>query len=82
MVYPTHKKLKNIDPTRPSPTQPVGQPDHRCKKLRFLSWSLFYVFNDFLFSKRFFYLKNVGKVQSSKQIINKHFQNNSNEIDL
>jgi len=41
----------------------------------------FYVFNVFLFSKRFFYLKkNVGKVQSGKQIIKKHFQNNSNEI--
>jgi len=32
-----------------------------------------------------FYLKNVGKVQSGKsgkQINKKHFQNNSNEIDL
>jgi len=27
-------------------------------------------------------LKNVGKVKSSKQINKKHFQNNSNEIDL
>ena len=36
-----------------------------------------------LFSKRFFlFLENVGKVQSGKQIDNKHFQNNSNEIDL
>jgi len=33
--------------------------------------------------KRFFYfLKNVGKVQSGKQINKKHFRNNSNEIDL
>ena len=27
-------------------------------------------------------LKNVGKVQNGKQINKKHFQNNSNEIDL
>ena len=31
----------------------------------------------FLFLKR-----NVGKVQSGKQINKKHFHNNSNEIDL
>jgi len=36
----------------------------------------------FKFSKRFFYFKNVGKVQSGKQINKKHFQNSSNEIDL
>ena len=37
----------------------------------------------FLFFRRFFILKkNVGKVQSGKQINKKHFQNNSNEIDL
>jgi len=30
----------------------------------------------------FLFLKNVGKVQSGKQINKKHFQNNSNEIDL
>jgi len=29
-----------------------------------------------------FYLKNVGKVQSGKQINKKHFQNSINEIDL
>jgi len=41
------------------------------------------VFNVFfLFSERFFIFKNVGKVQSGKQINKKHFQNNSNEIDL
>ena len=34
----------------------------------------------FLFSKRFLFFKNVGKVQSGKQINDKHFQNNSNEI--
>jgi len=33
-----------------------------------------------LFSKPFFYLKNVGKVQSGKQVNKKHFQNYSNEI--
>jgi len=42
--------------------------------------TFFYVFNVFLFSKRFLVLKNVGKVQSGKQINKKHFQNNSNEI--
>jgi len=42
----------------------------------------FYVFNVFLFSKRFLFKKNDGKVQSGKQINKKHFQNNSNEIDL
>jgi len=40
--------------------------------LRFLTF--FYCPNVFLF------LKNVGKVQSGKQINKKHFQNNSNEI--
>jgi len=52
--------------------------------LRFLFWSrFFYVFNVFLIFKRFFYFKkNVGKVQSGKQINKKHFQNNSNEINL
>jgi len=34
----------------------------------------------FLFSKRFLFLKNVGKIQSGKEINKKHFQNNSNEI--
>jgi len=56
---------------------------HRCKKnvLRFLKnfVKFFYVF------KRFFYFpnvfKNVGKVQSGKQINKKNTQNNSNEID-
>ena len=43
---------------------------------------VFYVFNVFSFSKRvFLFLKNVGKVQSGKQINKKHFQNNSNEIE-
>ena len=42
---------------------------------RFLAFFYFgHVFNVFR--------KNVGKVQSGKQINEKHFQNNSNEIDL
>jgi len=46
---------------------------------RFLSFlNVFFIFqiNVFLF------LKNVGKVQSGKQINKKHFQNNSNKTDL
>jgi len=43
--------------------------------LRFLTFFL-------LFSDRFLFLKNVGKVQSGKQINKEHFQNTSNEIDL
>jgi len=39
-------------------------------------------FTFFLFFKRFFYFKKVGKVQGGKQINKKHFQNNSNEIEL
>jgi len=34
----------------------------------------------FIFQRNVFYLKNVGKVQSDKQINKKSFQNNSNEI--
>jgi len=47
----------------------------RCKKkfLRFLFWSRFLTF---------FIFKNVGKVQSGKQVNKKHFQNNNNEIYL
>jgi len=57
-------------------------------KKRFLCFffildTFFTFFNVFLFSKRYFYFKkNVGKVQSGKQINKKHFQNNSNEIDV
>ena len=58
----------------------LSSPYHRCKKNVFNAFChVFNVFN--VFSKRF-YLKNVGKVQSGKQINKKHFQNNSNEIDL
>jgi len=49
----------------------------------FYFWSRFLrFFYVFLFSKLFYFLKNVGKVQSGKQINKKHFQNNSNGIDL
>ena len=48
----------------------------------FIMVTFFTLCNVFLFSKRFLILKNVGKVQSGKQIYKKHFQNNSNEIDL
>ena len=40
-----------------------------------------HVFNvHFIFQTFFLFFKNVGKVQSGKQINKKHFQNNSNEI--
>ena len=48
----------------------------------FILVTFFYVFNVFLFSKRLLFLKNVGKVQSGKQINKKHFQNNSNENSM
>jgi len=44
--------------------------------------TLFTFLTFFLFFKRIFILKNVWKVQSGKQINKKHFENNSNEIDL
>jgi len=60
--------------------------DHRCKKtfLRFFFiLVMFFTFLTFFIFQAFFILKkNVGKVQSGKQINKKHFQNNSNEIDL
>jgi len=45
-------------------------------------FTFFNVFDVFLIFQTFFVYKNVGKVQSGKQINKKHFQNNSNEIDL
>jgi len=42
----------------------------------FLRFNVFFIFQTF---KIFL---NAGKVQSGKQINKKHFQNNSNEIDL
>jgi len=41
----------------------------------FTSFNVFFYFPTFIL-----FLKNVGKVQSGKQIYKKHFQNNSNEI--
>jgi len=51
--------------------------------LRFLILvTFFYVFNVFFIFQTFFiFKKNVGRVQSDKQMNKKHFQNNSNEID-
>jgi len=46
----------------------------------FLFWSRFMFLNVFFIFRTFFIFKNVGKVQSGKQINKKHFQNNSNEI--
>jgi len=43
---------------------------------------VFTFFKHFFYFPNVFYLKNVGKVQSGKQINKKHFQNNSNETDL
>ena len=60
-------------------------PQIRCKKrfYVFILVTFFCVFNVFFNFPNLFYLKkNVGKVQSGKQINKKHFQNNSNEIDL
>ena len=54
------------------------------KKKRFYVFyfgHVFYVFNVFLFSKRFFFIF-LEEVQSGKQINKKHFQKNRNEIDL
>jgi len=64
----------------------MGGIKHRCKKrffTFFLFWSRFFLFLNALYFPNLFYLKkNVGKVQSGKQINKKHFQNNGNEIDL
>jgi len=59
---------------------------HRCKKtflrLKKKFWSRFFTFLTFFNFPNVFFLKNVGKVQIGKQINKKHFQNNSNEMDL
>jgi len=39
--------------------------EHRCKNVRFLFWSRFYVFKSFILDV-FLFLKNVGKVQNLK----------------
>jgi len=55
-----------------------GHLPQRCKKRFFFAFLTF-----FSFFKRFLFLKkNVGTVQSGKQINKNHFQNNSNEVDL
>jgi len=48
--------------------------EHRCKNV--------FAFKQNKILSRFLFLRNVGKVQSGKQINKKHFQNNSNETDL
>jgi len=67
--------------SQPSPHQLAGW-GHRCKKrfYVFLFWSRFLHFFSFFIFQTFLFLKNVGKVQSGKQINKKHFQNNCNEI--
>jgi len=56
--------------------------DVKKRSLRFFILVTFFTFfKNFLFSKRFLF-KNVRKVQSGKQFSKKHFQNNSNEMDL
>ena len=56
---------------------------HRCKNFFYVFYFdhvFCYVFKGFFyFLNVFLFLKNVGKVQSGKQINKKHFQNNSNE---
>jgi len=74
-VYSTDNWISNID-----------------AKKRFFTFTFFILVAFFTFCNVFFYfpnvflfyilLKNVGKVQSGKQINKKHFRNNSNEIDL
>ena len=53
---------------------------HRCINV-FLILVTFFTFLTFFYFPNVFYLKNVGKVQSGKTN-KKHFENNSNEIDL
>jgi len=56
----------------------------RCRKTFYVFFLNFgQVFYVFYFANVFLnFKKNVGEVQSGKQINKKHFQNNSNEIDL
>ena len=63
----------------------INMVTHRCKK----RFTFFYSGHVFTFLAFFFYFPSVflfkkkrWQVQSSKQVIKKHFQNNSNEIDL
>jgi len=56
--------------------------EQRCKKKFTFFFILVTFFTSLTFFQTFLFKKNVGKVQSGKQIHEKHFQNNSNEIDL
>jgi len=58
--------------------------DEKKRFLRFYILVTFFTFFNvfFYFPNVFILKKNVGKVQSGKQINKKHFKNNSNEIDL
>jgi len=66
--------------------EPYKTMNHKCKKnvfYVFLFWSRFLRFITFFyFPKVFLFSKNVIEVHRGKQINKKHFQNNSNEIDL
>ena len=73
-----YNKLQCIDGLQ----GPVCTIDVKKRLLSFYFVSAFTFFNVFFYFRNVFYLKNVGKVQSGKQIRKKHFQNNSNEIDL
>ena len=68
------------------PDQTASSKNHRCKKVFYVFFyfghHVFTFLTFFLYFPNVFYLKNVCKVQSGKQINKKHFQNNSNEIDL
>jgi len=65
-----------------------ARPLHRPCSAHYERFTFFYFghvflpFLTFYFPTVFLFFKNVGKVQSGKQINKKHFQNNSNEIDL
>jgi len=56
--------------------------DVKKRFLRFILLTFFTFFSVFFIFQTFLFKKNVGKLQSGKQINKKPFQNNSNEIDL
>jgi len=62
----------------------LGPKFHRCKNVFYVFFILvtfLRFFNVSHFPNIFLIFKNIGKVQSGKQINKRHFQNNSNEID-
>ena len=63
------------------PADPQDRARRRCKNVFFIL-VMFLRFLTFFIFQTFFILKNVGKVQSSKQINKKHFRNNSDETDM